>query len=166
MESDVRSPADLELVINRTALIENLLDQIIETFVLPRKGARSFFWEIVLHTSILPLGAKVKVALAISQELSTELDQAALHGVVSLRNAFAHQATDANPVLTVGRSPEADRLEYTLLVISNSGRTSRKSRDAGLNEFNEFYARAKPSLVRLRENVRSIANSGASDTPK
>ena len=99
----------------RTALIENILNQVLEAYCGPRDEARRLFWDVLLDGSILPLGAKVKVAMAISQELKTALDQQSLHKVVSLRNAFAHHATDAHPVFVVGKTPDRDRLEHQAL---------------------------------------------------
>jgi len=142
-------------VIDGTALIENILNQVIEAYLMPRTAAKQFLWDILLDSSILPLGSKVKVAMAISQELSTKLDQTALHSVVSLRNAFAHHATNAHPELTVGKTPDADQLHYMLQVISNSGRVTRKRREEALTEFDGSYAKAKESLLALLAVIRA-----------
>jgi hypothetical protein len=138
--------AALEQVIDRTALIENMLNQVIDAYLMPRKEAEQFLWDILLDSSILQLGAKVKVVMAISQELGAELDNTSLHRLVSLRNAFAHHATNAHPVITVGKTPDTDRLHYTLQVISNSGRVSRTRREEALTEFNDLYAKTRESL--------------------
>ena len=68
------SSDDVIQVINRTALIENLLNQVIEKYSCPRKEVFEFFWDVVLDSSIMSLGAKVKVAMAISQELAVKFD--------------------------------------------------------------------------------------------
>jgi hypothetical protein len=96
----------------------------------------------------------VKIAMAISQELKTDLDQNALHNVVSLRNAFAHHPTNSNPVLSVGKTREEDRLHYTLQIISNSGKVTRKRRDEALVDFTSSYDTAKKSLLALLERIR------------
>ena len=153
----------LEDVIDRTALIENILNQLIEAYLEPRKEAKRFLWDIVLDSSIVPLGSKVKVAMAISQQLGGELAQDTLHKVVSLRNAFAHHATNARPLYKVGKTPDQDELHYTLQVISNSGRVTRKTRDAAILEFNEAYQSAKESLVALLAKCRAAKESGGGD---
>jgi hypothetical protein len=142
-------------VIDRTALVENLLNQLIEAYLQPRKEAQSFLWDVVMDSSILSLGAKVKTAGAIAQLLSGKLDGNALHGVVSLRNAFAHHATNAHPMVFVSRDPGKDELHYMLQVISNSGRLTRKSRTEALAEFNVHYEAAKASLIDLLAKIRS-----------
>lgn len=146
--------AALEHVINRTALIENILNQVIQAYLQPRQEAINFFWDILMDSSILPLGSKVKVVMAISQQSGFKLDQAILYKVISLRNAFAHHATNAHPVLKIGKIPEADQLHYTLQVISNSGRVTRKERTEALSEFDDAYTSAKESLVALLKAVR------------
>lgn len=147
--------AALEQVIDRTALIENILNQVIEAHLGPRNEGRQFLRDILLDSSILPLGSKVKVAMAIAQQLSVKLDQYALHSVVSLRNAFAHHAANAHPVLKVGNTPDTDQLHYTLQVISNSGRLTRNRREDALSEFSASYAKAKESLLLLLDALRA-----------
>lgn len=149
-------------VVDRTALIENILNQVLASYCGPRKEAQRFFWDVLLDTSVLPLGSKIKVAMAVSQEVGIELDQQSLHRLVSLRNAFAHHATDAHPVLMVGKTPDRDRVEHRLQVISNSGRVSRTSRVEGLAQFDECYESAKASLLGLLSAVRGL-EQGAGD---
>lgn len=128
---------DVSKVIDRTALIENILNQIILNYSAPRKDAFSFFWDILLDSSIMALGSKVRVAMAISQELKIKLKQDSLHKVLSYRNAFAHHSLNSHPTLAIGKTPEDDRSFYSLQVITNSGNTERKSREDALEEFND-----------------------------
>lgn len=146
-------------VVDRPALIENILNQILEAYCGPRSEAKEFFWNVILHSSILPLGSKVKVAMAISQEINATLDQQSLHRLVALRNAFAHHATDAHPVFVVGKTPDRDRLSHGLQVISNSGRLSRTSREDGLADYDTCYDKAKSSLVALLKIIRNLDTS-------
>ncbi|MGI8838034.1 MAG: hypothetical protein ACR2H4_15550 [Pyrinomonadaceae bacterium] len=158
----MQSNDDLVLVVDRTALIENLLNQVVEAFFRPRKEASMFFWDVLLDSSILPLGSKVKIALAISQELKTTLENDALHRVVSLRNAFAHHATNSHPVLTVGVTSEDDQSHYTLQIISNSGKITKKRRGDALADFNAAYESAKKSLLALLASIRELQRPNAS----
>ncbi len=148
----MKTNKDLVLVIDRMALIENILNQVIEKFCAPRREAFPFFWNIVLDSSIMPVGSKAKVAMAIAQELGVKLDGNALHKLIALRNAFAHQATDSHPTVFVGKTPADDQSHYILQVISSSGKISRKRRDDALDEFNSTYGIAKKSLVDLRHS--------------
>lgn len=146
---------DLIHVVDRAALIENILNQVIEDFCEPRKEPFMFFWNVVLDSSIMPMGAKVKVAAAIAQELDFKLEQDALHKVMALRNAFAHHKTGSHPVISVGKTDEDTRIHYELQVLSNSGRLSRKPRQDALAEFHAAYSLAKESLVTLKAAIQT-----------
>lgn len=157
----MRHSSDITDVVNSTAHIENLLDQIITNFTCPRKGAHSFFWQIMLDGSILSLGAKIKVVMAISQECGCKIDQNSLHSVISYRNAFAHQRTVSNPAEVNGARPHENGHHYMLQIITNSGKTEMKNRSEALDVFNEAFMQAKASLKLLLEHTRSIANEAA-----
>ena len=154
---------DLTYVVNKTALIENLLDQIIVNFTSPRKDAFFFFWQVILDSTILSLGAKVKTVMAISQECNHKIDQNSLHRVISYRNAFAHNGTNSNPTLMVGATPEEDELHYTLRIIKNSGITERKKRSEAIEEFNNAFQQAKATLMPLRERTQTIAREAGAE---
>ncbi|MGI8732847.1 MAG: hypothetical protein ACR2LM_06050 [Pyrinomonadaceae bacterium] len=100
--------------------------------------------------------------MAISQELKTTLENDAIHRVVSLRNAFAHHATNSHPVLTVGVTPEDDQSHYTLQIISNSGKITKKRRRDALADFNAAYESAKKSLLALLVSIRELQRPNAS----
>jgi hypothetical protein len=138
---------DIIHVIDRTALIENLLNQAIERYCSPRKEAFPLFWNVILDSSIIELGAKIKVAMAIAQETGFKLKDDPLHKVISYRNAFAHHTVDAHPVLLVAKDSENDEIRFMLHTISNSGRINRISRDDALKEFDTYYDQAKQSLI-------------------
>jgi hypothetical protein len=138
---------DVIHVIDRTALIENLLNQAIEKYCSPRKEAFPLFWSVILDSSIMPMGAKIKVAMAIAQETSIKLKDNSLHDLIMYRNAFAHHAVDAHPTLVVAKNPEQDEVRYMLHIIKYSGRIQQISRDEALNKFDACYDQAKQSLV-------------------
>ena len=147
--------SDLVHVVDRAALIENILNQVIEDFCEPRKDPFMFFWNVVLDSSIMPMGSKVKVASAIAQELEFELAQDALHKVMALRNAFAHHKTGSHPVIKVGKTEEDSQVHYELQVLSNSGKLSRKRREDALSEFNEAFRIGKETLVALKVAIKA-----------
>ena len=147
--------SDLVHVVNRTASIENILNQIIEAFCEPRKDRFTFFWSVVLDSSIMSAGSKVKVASAIANELGIKIEQNALHIVLSMRNAFAHNSTDSHPVLVVGNTPKEDEMHFQFHILSNSGKLSNKRRNEALTEFDSAYYLAKTSLLELLEVIKS-----------
>ena len=152
---------DLADVIDRTDLIENILSQIIEAFCEPRKDRFMFFWSVLLDSSIMPMGSKVKVAMAISQEMKFKLDQKALHSVISLRNAFAHQPTNSHPVLVIGKTSDEDEMHLQLQILSSSGKISMMRRQDALAKFNESYKVAKTSLVALLNTIKQKETGSA-----
>ena len=153
---------DVSQVINRTALIENLLNQVIIGYSSPRKDAILFFWEVLLDSSVLPLGSKVKAVMAISQKLGVKFNQDVLHKVISYRNAFAHHATDAHPVLAVGKTPEEDTSHNMLHLLEASGKIQKIKREDAFKDFNKYYAEAREKLVEIilliKEQVKENDN--------
>lgn len=93
--------------------------------------------------------------MAIAQETGFELKQDPLHKLISYRNAFAHHAVDAHPMILVAKNPEQDKMQYMLHIISNSGRIKQISRDEALKEFDICYDQAKQSLVDLRKAIEA-----------
>jgi hypothetical protein len=152
---------DLVHVVNRTALIENILNQVIEAFCEPRQEPFGFFWNVVLDSSAMPMGSKVKVAMAISQELNFNLDQNALHSVLSLRNAFAHHKTESHQVLVVGKTPDEDRVYSQLQILSNSGKLTQRCREDALKDFDAAYEIAYTSLVSLVRIIKIQRSTGS-----
>jgi hypothetical protein len=148
---------DVSQVIDRTALIENMLNQVILNYAAPRKDAFELYWDVLLDSSIMPLGSKLRVAMAISQRLNIKIDQDSLHKVVTYRNAFAHHPLDSHPTLVVGKTPDEDEQILMLHIVRQSGKTDRKSRDQALNEFNSSYELAKTSLSELLNAIKRDA---------
>ena len=146
---------ELAHIIDRTALIENLLDQIIEKYCSPRKEALAFFWQVMLDSSVIPLGAKVKVAMAVSQQVDFKLKADPIHKLLSFGNAFAHHATDAHPTLLISQKPEQDELHSMLHIISSSGKIRQIRRDKALEEFDSYFSQSKQSLLDLLAFVNS-----------
>ena len=155
---------DVIRVINRTALIENLLNQVIQRYCCPRKEAFTLFWSVVLNSSIMPLGPKVKVAMAIAQEIDVKLKQDPLHKLISYRNAFAHHSVDAHPTFYVGKYPEQHEMHYELHVILNSGKMQRIRRDKALKDFDNLFDQAKQSLVELINAIEANLKGGEDGT--
>lgn len=150
--------SDVSIVIEKTALIENLVDQIIHKYTTPRKEAFQFFWEILLDSSIMPLGSKLRVVMAISQTVDVKLKQDPLHKVISFRNAFAHHSLHSHATVEVGKTSEEDKSYYMLQIISSSGKTNRISRENALKCFEVNFKKAHESLLELNEAVISHVN--------
>jgi hypothetical protein len=140
--------SDLVIVIDRSANIEKLMTRIIFSYCSPRQDARPFMWNIMLDSSVMTLGAKAKVVMAIAQELNFKFEKDALHRVLDLRNAFAHHATDAN--FNMGMGPDGEtEFFYEFWVLRSSGKLEKKKRQQAFEEFNKAYVIAQQSLVGL-----------------
>ena len=100
------------------------------------------------------VGRKGKVVMAVSHEMGFNLEKNALHRVIALRNAFAHHASDAHPVLAVGPTPEEDTSYLQFWVLEGSGKISRVKRHEAFAEFNAAYQKARDSLVQLKNMVQ------------
>jgi hypothetical protein len=157
MPSEIKPSKDvIGHVIDRTALIENMLNQVIYSYIRPSQDAFQFFWDVLLDGSIITLGAKIKIANAISHQLnSKKLKDGSLHDLVSYRNAFSHHATNAHPTLIVGRKPEGDELHYMLHILKPSGKTESKTRDQALVEFDKNFELAKNLLRDLLDAIEA-----------
>jgi hypothetical protein len=149
---------DVAIVIDRTDLIENIIDQIITKYVSPRKEIYTFFRIVVLNHSIISLGGKVKLVKLIAKDIGSELDVQPIYMVLRYRNAFAHHRLQSHPTIMVGKNPDEDKSEYQLVVMTNS-KVVRESRETALKKFNENYILAKDKLIRLRNELVSYLDS-------
>jgi hypothetical protein len=150
--------SDVVQVINRTDVMENMMNQVIINFTSPIDEKKSFFWDVLLDSSIMSLGAKVKVIMAISQELDVRIKSGVFHKVLSLRNAFAHTRISSNPVIVVAKDPKDDKAHYNLKIITQSGKIETMTRCEALNKFNENYAESKnylSEIISLIKNKKS-----------
>jgi hypothetical protein len=147
---------DVSQVIDRTDLIENLLNQIIVKFLSPREEVFPFFWNVFLDGSMISLGTKVRLVILIAQEIEFKLGQDYIRRVVNLRNAFAHHGLQSHPTYIVGKTPDEDKLSYQLQVITSSLKIKRLSRLEALEDFNKNYDSAKKTLV---EMIKALENN-------
>ena len=152
---------DVANVVDRTALIENIINQVIEAFCEPRAEPFGFFWDVILDSSIMPLGSKVKVVSAIAHEVKFKLDREEIHNVLALRNAFAHHPLNSHQVVVVAKNPEENRVYSRLQILKSSGKLERKTREHALAEFNSSFKVAKESLVGLLTAIKALRATSA-----
>ena len=147
---------DLTWIINEFSFIENLMDQIISNFTSPRKDAHFFFWQVILDSSVISVGSKVKVMMAISQECGIKINPDPIHKLLSIRNAFAHSKTNSHPCMVVGKTPEQNEMHYYLHTLSNSGQIKKVKRTEAVEEFNKLYGKAKEQLLELVAKTKDM----------
>lgn len=144
---------------DRTALVESVMDQVIESFCRPRRSAYKFFVQVMMHGSILPLGAKAKLITAIAQEVNHVLDKDArdaIHKVIALRNAFAHHPLDSYPTFRFGQD---EQIRYELAVVNSYGSVKRTDRADALAEFKDVQPQALKAIYALRDAVDYSVNA-------
>ena len=163
-EAQQQEVQDLTRVINRTSLIESLMGQVISNYLAPREEALFFMSEIMLNTSIMSLGSKAKVVMAVAQSLDFKLDKNSLLRIVSLRNAFAHHATNANPVVVFSDDPKDGHGYLSFWLLNSSGEIEMIKRHEAFEEFNTAYPLARESLKNLLGHVSAHLTSG--EAPK
>ena len=144
---------DVAKVIDRTDLIENIINQIITKYISPRKEIIPFFWDIFLNSSIISLGAKLKLVVLLAREIGFEIKEDPIRRVINLRNAFAHHGLYSHPALIVEKTPDEDKSDYQLQIITSSLKLKRMSRESALKEFNEVYKSAKNILLDLKKEM-------------
>jgi hypothetical protein len=151
----------LSLVLFKFNQLESRLASIIDRYVgAPDRGGE-FFRRHVMHNSITPYAAKVKLVLAISEEIfdDEKLDQSALHRLGHFRNAFAH-----GDIAKAYRWPSVDDLlvgaldddfKFTPTVIVESvkadGTIEERPRSEVIAKFFELMDVVEPQLDRLAE---------------
>lgn len=144
---------DVVEVIDKTALIENIINQIIISFCRPRNDIFDFMWNVLLDTSVMSLGAKIKVIFAISTRINFKINQNTLHKIIEYRNAFAHHSSDAHPVLVVSRAGGFSSQYNHLLVLRGSGKVDTIKRHEAFKSFNSSYIIARDSLIALKKQI-------------
>lgn len=152
-DNELGLQSDLVLVINQAGHIENLFNQIISDYCAPREHARYFMWSVVLDTSVMPLGSKLKVVMAVANALKFKLPKDALSKVVQLRNSFAHNTTDAHPVISVGVRPEDTKMYNLFWTLDGNGVLKETKRHEAFDAFTLNYQKARVALVELRDLV-------------
>jgi hypothetical protein len=152
---------DLERVVTRTALIENMLNQVVTNFCAPPETLHRFYWDVILDSSVMSTASKVKVAMAIAQKLRYKLDKNALHRVMALRNAFAHHTVDSFPVFVVARDPDKGSVRYELQVLDNEGRLTRTPRNDAVEQFDTAFEEAKGSIRGLLVAIKEKGPANA-----
>lgn len=145
---------DLVKVVNRAAHIENLMDQVISNYCAPRKKASTFMWTVLLDSSVMPLGGKAKVVAAVAQMVGCTFERNAVHRIIALRNAFAHNSTDAHQAVVFGRTDEETYSYCQFMTLGPSGEIKIEKRHEAFAEFNDLFTVVKQSLLQLREAVK------------
>lgn len=136
--------------------IELYLKAIIEAYVAPRADREAFFRAYVLNNAIVSFSAKVKIVLAINRkECVVRLDSDALHKIMNLRNAFAHN--DLISGIRVEDQPMGDDPPAESVVlesIKGNGKLETITRKDAFDQFQQAHAQVESSLREMLGKLR------------
>jgi hypothetical protein len=147
--------SDLIEVIDNAALIENYLDQIITEFYRPAPERFFSFQWILLNSSVMSLGAKIKVVLAIAHEVDFDINIQPVQEVIRVRNAFAHHSTNAHPVFVVEKKSDEFSQYQELHLINASGKLKKLRRSEAFSAFKNAFEKSSLGLVDLIKFLKS-----------
>ena len=144
---DSETNRQIAYVIDNTNTIEHIMKKILVNHVSAPADRTEFMSNVLLHSSILNLGAKFKLLHHIvEQEGWPKVDRNHFHTLLGVRNAFAHSDTIIQPSLTLYLSQDSPpRAEVTspdsmLVMISSSGKYETIDCKEALNKFTQSYA--------------------------
>lgn len=146
-------------VIDHTNTIEHIMKKFLVSYVSAPENRTEFVNDVLLHSSVLNLGAKFKLLHhAVEKEGWPKTDRNYFHTLLSVRNAFAHSDTVVQPSVVVYLSHDSPaRGEVTtpdsmLVTISSSGRYEAVDRKEALNKFTQSYVALLTYLQDLLRN--------------
>lgn len=133
-------------VIEKTKHIEYILNCIIGNFVSPKEVG--FFDNIILNSSIIPIGVKVKIIKTICKIHNEDYNLDNLHKLINLRNLFAHE------------SSYVDSYDQGMLVkineLKNDGSYNEKEFEETYKRFLKIYLEVKKGIIKLNEKLTKI----------
>jgi hypothetical protein len=154
MQNDPDKAAErLATVIRATNIIESKMKRAIIAYLKVPPEREIFAVSQLLNNAVTPFGAKLKLILTISRDLSSPLDREALHTMLSRRNAFAHQdhLQSIKIVQTAGEFPEVTCVVESL---RGSGELEVVTQEQAFAEFFQAYLAAEKGLDMLLKALR------------
>ena len=134
-------------VVEMTKDIEGRLDDIILEYITPKN--MGFTRDIVLNSSLISLGNKVKILKNICDQLNEEQDFKDLHKLVNIRNIFAH----GKPFV------EGEDEIFRLFKIEGDGKTSTNELDTLHAEFINLFNQQMQMLIKLHSKIKGADKS-------
>ena len=130
-------------VVNYMKAIEYQLNCIIENFFIPSQNT-GFFSNVLLNSSVVSFGSKIKVIKTICNYKNTIFDPKKLHRLNSIRNIFAHEGTFVDT--TVGDFQLIDELQ-------SGGKYKTYKLKELFEEFRSLYDLEFPKIAKLNEGL-------------
>jgi hypothetical protein len=147
---DSEANQELAFVIDRTNYIEFTLKSILTKYIAAGDDRRTFVNDILLHSSIIGFGQKIKLLhYIIDREKWPKIDVNHFHTVLNIRNAFAHSDTVNQHIhinLRNDGTSEVVDIFQLLDTISSSGKYRKVKRKDALDEFTQSFVAVRDYL--------------------
>lgn len=136
-------------VINRTVIIEGLINSIILDYFSPTD--RELFLSHVLNSTVMHYGGKLKVLNGIGLEKSTFQS---LQRIGNIRNSFAH--TNITYKMTISENEEGflTSVSPQINVMNGAGEIKPKDPYELVVEFLELYKEIEPELKHMHNKIK------------
>jgi len=136
-------------IIERFKLIEYLLNCMIINHITPKDIA--FFQNILLNSSIINTGAKVKIIKYICQSKNKDYDFTNLHKLINIRNLFAHE----DVCFGVGDNSNV----FTVAELKSNGVYIEEKFEKKYTEFKSIYLDEFKKINKLSEELSKCPQS-------
>src|SRR3989344_215226 len=134
-------------VVELTKDIELKLDNLILDYIIPKNIG--FTRDIILNSSILTTGNKIKILKNICNKLNVKQDFADLHKLVNIRNVFAH----GKPFV------EGEDEIFRLFEIKGDGKTNKVELDKLHDKFINLFNQQTQMLIKLHSKIKVVDKS-------
>lgn len=132
-------------VIDKTKSIEYQLNCMIHNIILPTKNV-AFFQNVILNSSVIPLGAKLRIikSLCINLKLKQDFDIDKVHRIINIRNLFAHESSYVDT--------ENGDIHY-MDELKSDGKYISQTVEKYHKEFNELFEVQYNRIVKFNETL-------------
>ena len=141
-------------VVTKTKHIEYTTNCIISNFLgchnlSPDKVA--FFTNVVLNSSVINLGAKIKIIKTICNTLDIngqDYDIGDLHALLKYRNLFAHESAYME---------DSQQWTSVMDLLESSGQYKTKTMETWYKKFLDYYAKVDKNITLLNERIAKLS---------
>ncbi|HLA74421.1 MAG TPA: hypothetical protein VJM76_00730 [Gammaproteobacteria bacterium] len=146
------------LVLDQSNRLEQIMKEIITSYIRPRERTKDFVEINVLNNSVVSFASKIKLILAINnREGLVKLDQNKLHRLLSIRNAFAHNDVISGIRVHVPHDPGQSTKVYMVLDrMKGDGGVETLSRDDAYADFYKINLDIEPVIQEMAKKVRAL----------
>lgn len=152
------TPEQIAEVIDKTNQIESAMTSILARLLPPVTSDYHFLIDAVLHNTCVNLGQKLRLFRLIADHWGwTDVDFGCFHGLIELRNAFAHTSTGKHQ-LVIWKDPSTNKVTgmgVEKFIERKAGLTwQEQGRDEAFQEFLTIHAKCLAVMTTLKDRIR------------